>query len=226
METGYAVLSLILTVFVYIGAKKMHRRWTYVWFSPLVVAPIVLILFVKGSGIRYETYWSGSQWISDLLGPATVAFAVPLYKNWEIMKKHAVEIVTSCLAGILIAVGSTCLFAWAAHLSPMLITSLAPRSVTTPFAMDISSRVGGQSSLTAVFVMVTGITGTVIGPWLLRQRALRSSISRGVMLGVSAHGGGTALAFTVGPLEGTVSSLSMILTAVVSLGLIPVLLTL
>ncbi|MBL0388078.1 LrgB family protein [Tumebacillus sp. ITR2] len=226
METGYAVLSLIATVLVYLGAKFLHKRWSYVWFSPLVLGPLLLILLVKGTHVSYASYWSGAQWLSDLLGPATVAFAVPLYKNWAVMKRHAVEIVSSIVAGSLIAVGSTCLYAWLVHLSPMLISSLAPRSVTTPIAMDISSRIGGQASLTAVFVLLTGITGSMLGPWLLKQLALRSSISRGVMLGLSAHGAGTAVAFSVGALEGTISSLSMILTAVVSLGLIPILLTL
>jgi predicted murein hydrolase (TIGR00659 family) len=223
MAAGYAVVSLTVTVLVYLGSKQLHHRWPIFWFSPLLLGPLLLIVLLKGSHLSYASYWTGAQWLSDLLGPATVAFAVPLYKNWQVLRRHAVEIVSSVLAGSLIAVGSTCLYAWAVRLSPMLISSLMPRSVTTPIAMDISSRIGGQAPLTAVFVMLTGISGMIIGPWLLRRLALRSSISRGVMLGLSAHGAGTAVAFTVGTLEGTISSLSMILTAVVSLVLIPIL---
>lgn len=224
MEMWLAVLSLAVTLLVYLGSKRLHRRWSIVWLSPIVVSPLLLIALLKGTNLSYDNYWRGAHFLSSLLDPATVAFAIPLYKNRHVLKRHAVEIVASVLAGSLIAIGTTFLYAVLVRLSPMLIWSLTPRSVTTPIAMDISSRIGGQTSLTAVFVLITGVSGVVLGPWLLRRLPMHSPISRGMMLGLSAHGAGTSLAFTVGELEGTISSIAMVLTAVVTLLLVPVLL--
>lgn len=222
MNTG--LVLLVLTLLVYMLSKRIYAASGKVYASPLIVTPVVMILFLLMTGITYESYNAGGKWLTDLLQPATVAFAIPLHKNFKVLKKHAAEIAAGVLSGTVIAVLSSMLLAKWMHLSGDLATSLVPRSVTTPVAMSISQSIGGIPSITAVFVILTGILGAMMGPSVLRLFRIDNEIARGVSLGTAAHGTGTSKAFELSSLTGTISSIAMILTALFSLGLAPALL--
>lgn len=217
MITG--LLFLGLTIAVYLLAKRIYASSGKMYTSPLIITPLLIIAFLLMTGSSYESYNAGGKWLSDLLQPATIAFAIPLHKNFKVLKKHAAEIAAGVLSGTVIAVISSMLLAKWLHLSGDLATSLVPRSVTTPIAMSISQSIGGVPSITAVFVILTGVMGTMMGPSVLRLFRIDNEIARGVSLGTAAHGTGTSKAFELSSLTGTISSIAMILTALFSISL-------
>lgn len=209
--------SILVTYIVYRGSRKAYARWKIFIFSPLLLSPIVLILLLSLSEVSYSTYYSGAKWLSYLLGPATVAFAVPMYKQVHLLKKHLFEVVASIVVGSAVAIVSSFLYAVWIRLSPSLITSLVPRSITTPVAMDVSKTIGGVPTLTAVFVIITGITGSIMGPGMIRLLKIEKATAKGLMLGMSSHGAGTSRAFEIGDLEGTFATLAMITAAIITI---------
>ncbi|AOZ94711.1 CidB/LrgB family autolysis modulator [Paenibacillus crassostreae] len=215
------ILYLILTLTIYYTAKFIYKKWTKVFLSPLLITPLALVLLLLWGGVPYETYNMGGQWLSDLLQPATVAFAVPLYKHFKVLKKHAVEIIASVLFGSIVAMITSVVLGKWMHLNSSLVTSLMPRSITTPIAINVSEVIGGVPNITAVFVIITGLLGTIIGPSVLKIFHIDNEVARGILLGTSAHGMGTSKAFELSKLSGTISSISMILAALFTLGMAP-----
>jgi Putative effector of murein hydrolase len=216
--------SLLITVIVYMLAQKIHRYKPHMLLSPLILTPAVLILLLAVTRTSYADYNAGAHWLSDMLGPATIAFAIPLSRHYDLIKKHAAQIIISVSAGSAAAVVSALWLARGLGLNEKIIYSLIPHSATTPIAMNVSQSIGGIPTITAVAVMVTGIFGSLIGPPIIRLFRIRNAVARGVLLGTSAHGAGTSKAFELGSISGTVSSVSMILTAIITLFLTPLLL--
>ncbi|ASA24598.1 CidB/LrgB family autolysis modulator [Paenibacillus donghaensis] len=217
-------LFFALTIAVYLVSKRIYTVRAKVYASPLIITPLLIISFLLMTGVSYESYNAGGKWLTDLLQPATIAFAIPLHKNFKVLKKHAAEIAAGVLSGTVIAVISSMLLAKWLHLSADLAASLVPRSVTTPIAMSISQSIGGIPSITAVFVIMTGVLGTLMGPTVLRLFRIDNEIARGVSLGTAAHGTGTSKAFELSSLTGTISSIAMILTALLTIGVAPAML--
>lgn len=151
-----------------------------------------------------------------MLQPATIAFAVPLYKHYPLLKKHAAQIMISVVSGSAVAVISSAVLALLLHTDQQVLYSLLPRSITTPIAMNVSQMIGGVPSITAVLVLMTGVLGSIIGPYIIAYLRISDDIARGVLLGTSAHGAGTSKAFEISPISGTVSSISMIVAALVT----------
>lgn len=224
MITG--LLSLVFTLVIYYLAKRLYKIRPKVYLSPLLITPLFLIIGLMWAQIPYETYQAGGKWLSTMLQPATVAFAVPLYKYYNVLKKHAVEILISVLTGSVVAMFSSAFLAEWLHLDNDLITSLIPRSITTPIAMNVSQVIGGVPNITAVFVIITGLLGTMLGPLVVKLFRIENEVARGVLFGTSAHGTGTSKAFELSTLTGTISSISMILAALFTLGVAPMLISL
>ncbi|MFC5447742.1 LrgB family protein [Paenibacillus aestuarii] len=213
--------SILVTVLIYVVSSHLYRYKPIMILSPLIITPVALAVLLLTSRIQFETYNAGAHWLSDMLQPATIAFAIPLSKHFDLVKKHAVQIIVSVLTGSAVAVASSMWLAKALHLDSQLIFSLIPHSATTPIAMAVSQSIGGIPTITAIAVMITGIFGSLIGPFVIRLCNIRNDIARGVLLGTSAHGAGTSKAFEFGSLTGTVSSISMIMAAVITLFITP-----
>jgi predicted murein hydrolase (TIGR00659 family) len=215
------ILWVFVTVVCYLVAQNVYKR-TRKWFlSPIVIVPLTLIAGLLLTHTSVAAYSRGGDLLSDLLQPATVAFAVPLYKHYALLKKHASAIVAGVVLGSSVAVISTVLILALMHASPQMIVSMVPRSITTPIAMTVSQSLGGFPSITAAFVIVTGIGGSLIAPHLIRLLRIRGPVAKGVLLGMGAHGAGTSLAYEWGSVEGAIASISMIVAAVVTLAVIP-----
>ncbi|MVP00543.1 LrgB family protein [Paenibacillus lutrae] len=214
------LIYLIVTIAVFWGANKLYQRTRKAYLTPLLVAPVLLMAMLYFTGTPVEVYSGGTRPLTELLQPATVAFAIPLYRQFKLLRKHAVVLVTGVLCGSVVAVLTSVLPAGWIHASPQMIESVAPRSITTPIAMEISRSLGGIPSITAVFVVITGVCGSIIGPLVIRSLHIRSGISRGLLLGMGAHGAGTSKARELGSEEGAVASVAMILAALFTLGLI------
>jgi len=217
MSFFIAIASLAGTVAIFYVCKMFYVKYKKEWLTPMLVTPIIIILLLLLTGTSYQSYNAGANILSNLLGPATVAFAVPIYKNFNLLKKHAFEIFLSIAVGSAVAIISSFMMALVVGLNDELVHSLVPRSVTTPIAMDISNMIGGSPTLTAVFVMTTGILGSLLAPLIIKVFRFHRPSSRGLMLGMGAHGTGTSKAFEFGELEGTFASLAMIVAALISI---------
>jgi predicted murein hydrolase (TIGR00659 family) len=214
---------LCFTIVLYWGCKWIYQVNSKVYLTPLLITPAVVILIIGCFNIPYDTYNFGDKWLTDMIGPATVALAVPLYKNFGVFKKHAAVILISVCSGAVIAFLTSAVLAQWLHLSPAIMESLAPRSATTPIAMAVSQGIGGIPILTAVFVMLTGLMGMILGPLMVKTLKINNDIARGVLLGTSAHTAGTSKAFEYSSISGTISSIAMILTAFITLCAAPLL---
>ncbi|WP_409370394.1 LrgB family protein [Lysinibacillus sp. 38-6] len=212
-----AVISLLGTIATFYACKALHQKFQKEWLTPILITPLVIIIVLLVTDTSYASYNAGANILSNLLGPATVAFAVPIYKNVQLLKKHAFEIIVSIAVGSAVAIASSYIIALVVGLNNELVHSLVPRSVTTPIAMDISNMIGGSPTLTAVFVMTTGILASLLAPIVMRLCQFKKPSARGLMLGMGAHGTGTSKAFEMGELEGTFASLAMIVAALISI---------
>lgn len=223
MSDMMCIFSLVGTVSIYVACKKLYTKWSLLIFHPTLTSFVVLILLISMAHFPYTTYASGTRWLGDLLSPAIISFAIPLYKNIRILKRHALEIISCLFTGSAIAMVTSVLFARVLGLNRSITLSLAPRSVTTPIAMEVSHALGGSQSLTAAFTLITGLCGAILGPLLIRWFRIRSSMARGILLGMGCHGLGTSIAFEFGQIEGTFASLSMIVAAGFTVALAPIL---
>lgn len=213
----------VVTVAAYLLARTLYSRTGKAWASPLIIAPVLLLGLALSLHASYHDYLSGTHWLMAMLGPATVAFAVPIYQQRVLIARHWKVLGAGVLVGSSIAVAAAWLMATALHLSPELRLSLAPRSLTTPFAMDVSGRIGGVPELTAVFVIITGICGSLCGQVLLKLLPVRSAMARGALFGMGAHGLGVAKARELGESEGAIAGLVMVLAGVINVAVAPLL---
>ncbi|MDD3444229.1 MAG: LrgB family protein [Zavarzinia sp.] len=214
-----------VTIVAYLACRALYRRRPGWYSSPLLTTPVVLILLAVMLRASYGDYLLGSHWLMAMVGPLTVAFALPVYEQRAMIRRHWLALSVGVAVGSLIAIASGYALARVLDLSPELRQSLLPRSVTMPFAMNVSGHVGGLPELTAVFVMVTGIVGAALGDFLLKWLPLRSAMARGALFGMGAHGAGVAKAREVGAEEGSVAGLVMILAGLANVAVAPVLIT-
>lgn len=198
------------TIAVYLLAKLLHRRCRAWWSSPLLTAPVVLLVVVASLHVHYADYIHGTHWLVALLAPATVAFAVPIYEQRRLILRHWPLLAIGIVVGSVTAFASSWLLANWLGLDERLRLSLLPRSMSTPFAMAVSGDIGGAPSITAVFVLITGVLGAGIGEALLHVLPLRSALARGALFGMGAHGAGTAKALEIDAELGAVAGLVMV----------------
>lgn len=218
---GLSVFCFVMTVTLYYVSKKLYRRKQSIFLMPLMLAPLLLVAMVMVFRIPYQSYMADSHWLMWMLGPATVAFAIPVYDNRELIFRHWLSLSIGVMVSVIVAVTSTVLLARLFHLPELLQRSLAMRSITTPFAVEATKSVGGQSDLTALFVVLTGLIGMAIGEVILTVLSIRSRLGKGASLGASAHGAGTAKAYQLGSSEGVVSSVVMMIAGMVTVLLAP-----
>ena len=190
--------------------------------NPVLVAVLLVVAVLALTGTDYARYFEGAQFVHFLLGPATVALAIPLYRQWQQVRQSALAILVSLLAGSLTASLTAIGKAWALGASGPVMASLAPKSATAPVAMGIAEALGGLPSLTAVLVIVTGILGAMLGPLVLTALVIRDWRARGLAMGTASHGIGTARALQVNETAGAFSGLAMGLNALATALLVPV----
>jgi predicted murein hydrolase (TIGR00659 family) len=205
--------ALTIAAYLFLNALYLKYRWTLL--TPVLTTTAALIVILLLFDIPYERYMLGGQWIGALLGPAVVALAVPLYKQRKLLAQNLAPIMLGVSAGALVGMLSGALLAKVMGFSAEMILTILPKSITTPVAMQLADSLGGIPSLAAVFVMAAGFTGILTGPWLLKTLRIDSAIGRGIGLGTSAHGLGTAKAFEYGVEDASMSSVAMTLSAVV-----------
>ena len=221
------LLWLTLTLLCYLAALRLYRlAGERAILNPVALSIAFLIGLLKLTGTDYQTYFNGAQFVHVLLGPATVALAIPLYRQRARLRALAVPILIAVPVGVATAALAAVGLAALLGADPVTLISLAPKSVTAPVAMGISEKLGGLPSLTAVLVISTGIVGAMLGPGLLRHLGPRDEAIRGFAIGLCAHGIGTARCFQEGPVMGAFAGLAMALSAFATALLLPPLLRL
>jgi predicted murein hydrolase (TIGR00659 family) len=218
------LLWLTATVIAYLAADALARRLGNApWANPVLIAVLLVSPVLWLTQTDYATYFEGAQFIHFLLGPATVALALPLWDNLDTIRRSVAPILMALLAGSVVAAASALLMAQAFGLPPEVILSLAPKSTTAPVALGISEAVGGIPTLTAVLVILTGVIGAVIVTPLMNALRIRDWRARGFAAGVAAHGIGTARAFKVNPVAGAYAGIAMALNALLTSLIVPLL---
>ena len=216
------LLFLTLTLAAFQAGSWIYERSRHKPFlNPVMTAVILLVAILTLTETPYPTYFEGAQFVHFLLGPATVALAIPLYRQFERVRRSALALVVSLISGSLTAIGTAVGLGWLLGASRETLLSLAPKSVTAPVAMGITEQLGGLPSLTAVLVILTGILGAVIGPMVLNLLRIRDWRARGLAMGTASHGIGTARALQVNELAGAFSGLAMGLNALATAILLP-----
>ncbi|MDX1597800.1 MAG: LrgB family protein [Marinobacter sp.] len=216
------LLGLTMTLVAYGLAYRLYLRTrSNPLANPVVTSVVMLIGVLVLTGTPHNDYFEGGQFVHFLLGPATVALAVPLYQQFSRLRQLWLPVTISLVCGVTIAAGSSIGLAWLLGGSTEIQMSLAPKSATAPVAMGISEKIGGLPSLTAVLVVITGITGAVLGTKLFEWIRVTDDTARGIAMGVAAHGIGTARAFQVSPQMGAFSGLAMALSAFATALLVP-----
>jgi predicted murein hydrolase (TIGR00659 family) len=218
------LLHLTLTLLAYQAGSWVYRRGKLnPLLNPVLLAVCLLVAALTLTGTSYPTYFAGAQFVHFLLGPATVALAIPLYRQFDRVKRSGLAILASIITGSLTAsltaVALVRLFGGGWDTA----VSIAPKSVTAPVAMGISEQLGGLPSLTAVLVILTGIIGAMLGPPLLNLLGVRDWAARGLAIGTASHGIGTARALQVNDVAGAFSGLAMGLNALATAVLLPLL---
>jgi len=219
------LLGLTLTLFAYLIAQGIYARARFnPLANPVLIAVALVVAVLSMTHTPYQTYFQGAQFVHFLLGPATVALALPLYRQLPKLRRAAAPLAGGLIAGSLTAIVSATAVAMLFGVSRVTVISLAPKSATTPIAMAIAERLGGLPSLTAVLVICTGVFGAVSARTILNVLRIEEPDVRGFALGVASHGIGTARAFQVSDEMGAFAGLGMGLNGLFTAFVVPVLL--
>ena len=201
-----AVISLL----AYALGTAIQKKWKYAIFNPMLIAIVVIILVLTVMGIDYDVYNKGAEYITYFLTPATVCFAIPLYEQYERLKKNWRAILAGTVAGVLSSMLSIFLLSMLFCLAHEQYVSLLPKSITTAIGIALSGELGGIPTLTVAAIMVTGIFGNICARSLCRPFRIKEPAAVGLAIGAAAHAIGTVRAREIGEEEGAISSLSIV----------------
>ncbi len=216
------LLGLTITLIAYLVAHSIYARARFnPLANPVLISVALLVVVLRVSGTPYSTYFEGAQFVHFLLGPATVALAIPLYRQWPKLKRAALPLIGGLVCGSLTAIVSAVGVASLLGAPHQTVASLAPKSATTPIAMAVAEKIGGIPSLTAVLVISTGVFGAVFARSILNVLRVEEAAVRGFALGVASHGIGTARALQVSEEMGAFAALGMGLNGVLTAFLVP-----
>ena len=218
------LLALTMTLLAYKGGLWLYVKSNHnPLVNPVLIAVCAIVGLLTMTGTTYSNYFDGAQFVHFLLGPATVALAIPLYRQVQQVRQSLLAVSVAVICGSLTAAITAVGVAWLLGASEQTLLSMAPKSVTAPVAMGISEQLGGLPTLTAVVVILTGIVGAMTGSSLLKLFQIDDSRAQGLAIGVAAHGIGTARAIQISEVAGAFSGLAMGLNALVTAILLPLL---
>jgi predicted murein hydrolase (TIGR00659 family) len=222
--THHPLFAIALTLAAFLIAAWLYRRSGWLVLQPVLVSVTLIVSTLLLCGVDYATYRAGAEPVAWLLGPATVALAVPLQHNIKRIRQLFWPVLITLTAGGVLSVALTLAIGWALGADWSVVMSLAPKFVTMPIAMPVAEQIGGVASLAAVMVMLTGVIGTAMGPLLLRWAGVDHPAARGLSYGINAHAIGTAHALQEGEECGAFAALAMSLLGIGTALLLPLLL--
>lgn len=219
LEIG--ILPVIVTLLAFRIGQFFQQKTKSPLCNPILIAVILVLLFLTGTGMELSAYQQGTSLLSWLMTPATVCLAISMYEQFQVLRKSTPMILAGVAAGALSCLLTVLLFALAAGFDRTLTVSLLPKSVTTAIGVPLSQIAGGMDSITTAAIILTGITASVLGPGLCRLFRLTDEVSRGVAFGTAGHVIGTAKANELSALTGAVSSLSLVVAGLLTAVILP-----
>ncbi|MBR4545892.1 MAG: LrgB family protein [Oscillibacter sp.] len=218
----FATWGVLLSIAAYGLGLYIQRKTRRPWLHPLLLSSILIIVLLSGLRVPYPDFKASASPVAYLLLPATVSLAIPLYEQWELLKKNTTAILIGCFSGVLASLGSIAVMAWILRMERVHAATLLPKSVTTAIGMDVAKTLGGMAPLAAAAIILTGIAGNLIAEWLLKALKIEEPLARGIAIGTSSHAIGTAKALELGEVEGAMSGLAIAVAGVMTAVLAPV----
>ncbi|MBP1677267.1 MAG: LrgB family protein [Bacteroidetes bacterium] len=219
LSTEVFLLGLVMGTFL-LGVL-IYKKTKITLLQPLLISILIIIPFLKVTGISYQTFNTQTHFLNFMLGPSVVALGYVLYEQIEYIKGNVISILTAVFVGSVVGIVSVVVIAKLLGADKVLMASLAPKSVTTPIAISLAEKTGGVPALAAAFVVICGIFGGLVGPIILRKVGIKSKIAKGLAMGSASHALGTARAMEMGALEGAISGLAIGIMGIMTALLIP-----
>ncbi len=213
-DLATVAFAIALTVGVYALSRRAFLAYGSALLSPVFLSTLVIIATLGFFRIPFARYKPAEEIMTVLLGPAVVALALPLYRQRHTLVQMLPSVLAGVISGSLVSLGAVVAVARLVGLERVIMVSLAPKSVTAPVAVEISRIVGGDQALTAAFVIATGVLGSMLGPWFLSKIHIHDPVARGLAVGTTSHGQGTAMMLQEGETQGALSGVAMALAAV------------
>ena len=208
--------GVVISLLAYGAGSLLQNRFKLALFNPLLISVAATIAVLAAAGIDYDVYYSGAQYLSYLLTPATVCLAVPLYEKLEVLKKNWRAILIGIVSGVLTTLLCILAMSLMFGLSHEEYVTLLPKSITTAIGMGVSEELGGYVTLTVAVIIITGVLGNIFAPLICRVFRIREPIAKGIAIGTSSHAVGTAKAMEMGEVEGAMSSLSLAISGLLT----------
>lgn len=206
----------VLSLAAYGIGVLLKRKLRLAVFNPLLISAALIIAFLSIAKIDYETFNSGAKYVSYLLTPATVALAIPLYKQFSLLKKNAAALLIGIASGVISGFVSIAAMAMALKFSHEEYVTFLPKSITTAIGIGVSEELGGYVSITAASIIITGILGNITAEFIFKIFKIHEPIAKGIALGTASHAIGTAKAAELGETEGAMSSLAIIISGILT----------
>lgn len=215
------LFGILISILAFEVGLIIYKKTKIAIFNPLLIGIILVITILLQFDISIDHYNQGGSYILFLLGPATVILAVPLYLQIDLLKKNLVPILVGITVGCVSAITSVWFLAKLFNLEELVSISMIPKSVTTPIGMEISRQIGGEPSVTVALIVVTGILGAVMGPFVCKLFRIKDEVAVGVSLGTASHAVGTSKAIELGETQGAMSGLSIGVAGLITVFLAP-----
>lgn len=219
--TNNIFFGLFVSLIAFEIGLIIYKKTKLPIFNPLLIAIIIVIGFLKLFNIDFDTYNESGKFINMFLGPATIVLAVPLYKQFELLKKNFLPILLGITIGSLVGILSIISISVFLKLDNLITISLLPKSVTTPIGIEITNQLGGLAPVTVLSIILSGIVGAIVAPPVCKVFKITNPVAIGVGIGTSSHAVGTSKAFEIGETEGAMSSLSIGIAGVITVFLAP-----
>ena len=218
------IFGIVVTILFFNLGVYIQKKTNKPMFNPLLLTIIGIIAFLSITKIPYESYKLGADCINYLLGPVTVVLAIPLYKQFDLLKKHFIEIIVGIVSGVLVSLGSILIIGKLTNANIDIINSLIPKSITTPMGLSLTNTLNGIESIAVVSIILTGILGAIMAPTIFKIGRIKHPVAKGIALGTSAHALGTTKALEIGEVEGAMSSLSIGVAGMITVIVVPIIL--
>lgn len=217
----YSYLGLVLSIGAYCFGEWLKKKTKAAWCNSLLIACVAVIVFLLFTGLDYEIYKNSTRILTDLLTPATVCLAVPLYRQFQLLRHNAAAILMGVISGIVATFACVLAFSALFALNHTQYVTMLPKSVTTAIGMALSEEMGGIVSVTVASILITGILGNLTAPLLLKLFRIHHPIAKGIAIGSSCHVIGTARALEMGEVEGAMSGLATVVSGLLTAFLVP-----
>ena len=216
MLVNSAFFGALLTIGSYLTGLWIKKKFKKAFLNPLLISILLTVGLLLLLRVDYPTYEAGAKYVSYLLTPATVCLAVPLYEQFQLLKKNAKAVLLGIFSGVLTSLGSIFLLSRLFRLDHATYVTLLPKSITTAIGVGVAEELGGYVSLTVAVIPITGVLGNMIAEGLCKLFRITDPIARRVAIGTSSHAIGTAKAMELGEVEGAMSSLSIVVSGMLT----------